>query len=353
MAERPAYEPDEISLGDLLRKGQEFWQEIWRYKHIPVLLALVGAAWMTYTWIVYKPLYPATITFSVDEDESGGGTGLSSILGQFGLGSVRPTRYNLDKIMALSKSRRVIQETFFKRVDVDGAEDFLANHLLRAYGYDEVDGQAFSFTHDSLPMFGRTENERLMALYELIIGPPEKPKDALVTTDYNEDTNIMSISAVTTSEVLSYELAHGLFASLSNYYVNKAIEKQQKTYLIVRDKRDSVMTALRSAEYQLASFKDKGRGLVMRTDQLAEFRLQREITALSAMYAEVAKNVEVADFSLRNKTPFIQLIDAPVYPIRAIPASLPRKLVIGLLIGAFIGALFVGARKVIRDALTA
>ena len=184
-----------------------------------------------------------------------------------------------------------------------------------------------------------------------MIGPPEEPKKALVTADYNEDSNIMSLTAATTEEVLSFELARGLYESLSNYYVNKAVEKQLKTYRIVSAKRDSVMTALRSAEYQLASFKDRGRGLVFRTDQIAEMRLQREITALAAIYAEVAKNTEVADFALRNKTPFIQVIDAPVYPLRPVVYSLPRKILIGLILGGFVGALAVIVRKTIREAV--
>jgi hypothetical protein len=342
---------DEITLGELIRKVREWIDEVWRQKKLPIALALLGAAIMSYTWFSYTPVYPATITFSVDEDEAGAGGGLTSLLGQFGLGGVRPTRYNLDKILALSKSRRVIQDAFFKRVTIDGQTDYLANGLLREYKLDRIDDKEFRFTHDSLPAFGRDENDRLVALYELVVGPPEKPKKALVTADYNEDSNIMSLTAATTHEVLSFELAQGLFESLSNYYVNKAIEKQLKTYRIVSAKRDSVMTVLRSAEYQLASFKDRGRGLVFRTDQITEMRLQREITALAAIYTEVAKNTEVADFALRNKTPFIQVIDAPVYPLRPVVYSLPRKILIGLILGGFIGALVVIVRKTIREAI--
>lgn len=342
---------DDISLGELIRRGKSFWTEIRRHRQWPVVLALAGAAAMTWSWWSYKPVYPATITFSVDEDEAGSASGLAGMLGQFGLGNLRPARYNLDKILALSKSRRVIQEVFFRRITMSGESDFLANHMLRAYGLDQVDGQPFAFSHDSLDTFSRIENDRLLALYETVVGPPDKPKKALVQAEYNEDTNIMSITAATTEEVLSFELANGLFQSLSGYYVNKAIEKQLKTFRIVSAKRDSIMAALRTAEFQLASFKDRGRDLVLRTDQLTEPRLQREIIALSAMYAEVAKNAEVADFALRNKTPFIQVIDSPVYPIRPLTRSLPKKILIGLFLGGLAGGMVVILRKILREAV--
>lgn len=353
MEGRPAYGDDDITLGDLVRRVQALWQEVWRHRRLPVVLALLGAAGMAINWMVYKPVYPATITFSVDEDEAGSGGGLTSLLGQFGLGSVRPTRYNLDKIMALSKSRRVMQEVFFRRVEADGRQDYLANILMQEYGLDEVNGKPFAFRHDSLAQFNREENDQLMSLYQLVIGPPEQPKKALVGADYDEDSNIMSLTATTTREMLSYELASGLFRALSDYYVNKAIEKQLNTYRIVSAKRDSVLTALKSAEYQLAGFKDRTHGLILRTDQVAELRLQREVAALSAMYVEVVKNTEVADFSLRNKTPFIQVIDSPVYPIRPVIPSLPRKIILGLLLGGMAGAMGIVLRKVLRDAMAA
>ena len=355
MEETPKTYNEEISLRDLILKGRSFIQEIVRHWRILALCIVLAVGFQVYKYITFEPVYPAKITFSVDEDEGGSNAGLTGILGQFGLGSVRPSRYNLDKIMALSKSRRVIEHTLFSKLGIDGKDDFLANHLIREY---KVMGPAntpggkptdFFFTHDSLAAFNRTENEMLMTLYGMIIGPPEHPEKALVAADYNEDTNIMSIDVSTSDEALSLALAHRMFESLSRYYVNKAIEKQLKTYNVVSAKKDSVLTVLKSTEYQLANFKDTHRGLLMRTDQVSELRLTREITALAAMYAEVLKNTEVADFSLKNKLPFIQLIDAPLSPIQPTQISLLRKLLMGIIIGGFIGSALVVCRRIWLD----
>ncbi|MEP6794277.1 MAG: hypothetical protein ABJB16_08130 [Saprospiraceae bacterium] len=355
MEEKQIVYEDEASLKDLVIKFREYTLESIRYWYIPVLFAFLVTGYQLYKYFTYDPVYPAKITFSVDEDEGGGATGLSSVLGQFGLGGVRPTRYNLDKILELSKSRRVVQQTLFNKITIDGKEDFIANHLLRLYKLNTADPKKektespFFFTHDSILVFDRKENEVLLMLYNVIIGPPEQPKKALLSAAYNEDTNIMSLSASTTNETLSLELAKRMFESLSNYYVNKAIEKQVKTFKIVREKRDSVLSVLKSVEYQLANFKDTHRNLLMKTDQVSELRLQRELTALAAMYAEVLKNTEVADFALRNKTPFIQVVDSPILPIPPTQLSLIRQLLIGLILGGAIGVVLVIGRKFFRE----
>lgn len=355
MEEKHSAYDEEISLRDLIFKLNAFSREVIRHWRIPAFCILVAVGFQIYKYVTYTPEYPARITFSVDEDEGGSAQGLTGILGQFGLGSVRPSRYNLDKILALSKSRRVIEQTLFQKLEIGGKDDYIANHMIRVYELNGEDGKGvegkapFYFTHDSLDRFTREENEMLMALYGFIIGPPEDPGKALISADYNEDTNIMSIDVSTTDEALSLALAQRMFEALSDYYINKAIEKQLKTYTVVSAKKDSVLSVLKSTEYQLASFKDSHRGLVMRTDQLSELRLQREITALSAMYAEVLKNTEVADFSLKNKMPFIQVIDAPLSPIQPTQLSLIRKLLIGILVGGAIGSVYVIGRSVYRD----
>lgn len=332
---------ESVSFREYVLKARSYLGEVFRYWYVPAFFAVLGIAYQVYKYSIYVPVYSAKITFSVDEDEVGSSSGLTGMLSQFGLGSVRPARYNFDKILELSRSRRVVQKSLFTKITLDGKEDYIANHLIRIYGFDERG----YFTHDSLPAFSRDENEMLISLYYFVVGHPDTPEKALLSADYNEDSNILSLSATTRNETLSLGLAHQTFQSLSDYYINKAIEKSLKTYKIVSTKRDSVLGELRSKEYQFANFKDRNRSLLMRTDQVSEMRLQRDVAALSAMYAEVLKNTEVADFSLRNKTPFIQVIDAPIPPIEPSQLSLIRKILKGFILGSLLGAAIIVGRK--------
>lgn len=346
----------EVSFRDYILKARSYFGEVLRYWYIPLAFGLLGAAYKAYKYSNYVAVYTAEITFSIDEDEGGSGSGLTGMLSQFGLGNVRPARYNFDKILELSKSRRVVQATMFERITINGKEDFLANHIIEIYNLrndGETDTDVISrFTHDSFPGFSRAENELLKYVYGIIIGPPKRPELALLNAGYNDDSNIMSLSASTKNETLSIELARRMFESLSNYYVNRSIEKAQRTYEIVSMKRDSVLGVLRSSEYQLANFEDRSRGLIMRSDQVPKLRLQREIGAMSAMYAEVLKNTEVADFSLRTKTPFIQVIDLPIPPLYPSQLSFFRSVLMGFALGAIAGTIFVAARKAYKDIMS-
>lgn len=343
------------SLREYVLKGKDYAGEVLRYWFVPAFFSVLLGAYFLYQYFQHAPEYPANITFMVDEDEGNSSAGLTGMLSQFGLGGVRPVRYNLDKILELSRSRRVVQKSLFTKTVLDGKDDFIINHIIRIYELAPVgepyvkETEQFFFTHDSIPIFNAAENAALARIYGFVVGSPDNPKEALVTADYSDDTNIMTLTSSTINEELSIVLATNLFESLSSYYVNKSIEKSLKTYKIVSHKRDSILGELRAAEYQLAQFKDTHRGMLMRVDQLTELRLQREVTALSAMYAETLKNTEVADFSLKNKTPFVQVIDYPASPIQPTTVSLLRKLGIGLIIGGFIGCALIIGRRLYRE----
>src|SRR5687768_2501062 len=172
MDENPVVYEKSVSFRDYVLRGRTYVNELLRYWYIPAAFALLGAGYKAYKYSDHIPVYNAQITFSIDEDEGGSSAGLTGMLSQMGLG-VRPTRYNFDKILELSKSRRVVQEPMFARITVDGKEDFLANHIIRIYGVgvdeEEGSGEPMFFTHDSLSSFTREENELLKSVYGLII----------------------------------------------------------------------------------------------------------------------------------------------------------------------------------------
>jgi len=63
------------------------------------------------------------------------------------------------------------------------------------------------------------------------------------------------------------------------------------------------------------------------------------------------KNLQLSEMSLRNKEPFITLIDSPLPPLSVKSESLIRAGVIGLILGIMIGVTFVLARKIYRDTM--
>ncbi|MCB0530489.1 MAG: hypothetical protein KDC65_18550, partial [Saprospiraceae bacterium] len=118
---------------------------------------------------------------------------------------------------------------------------------------------------------------------------------------------------------------------------------------IIRAKADSLRRLLIGTEYRAAQFKEQNNYLLRPTDQLPNERLARDKNMYALMYGESLKNLELADFALRNKVPYVQPIDLPIPPLTGTPYGKKKALGLGLGLGLVLGSLFVIGRKMIRD----
>ena len=104
---------DVITVKEVILQIQEYYREV--IKHWLIVLAFVIPLvfFMFYRAYIMPLTYKAELTFMVDEDEGGGGIGgIGGILGNFGL-STGASDYNLNKILFLSRTRKIIQESLF------------------------------------------------------------------------------------------------------------------------------------------------------------------------------------------------------------------------------------------------
>ncbi len=349
---------DEITLKELILSIQEFSKEVLKNWKIILAVALVMIGIFVLRAHFTPVTYKAELTFMVNED-GGSMNGVNAILGQFGFGGGK-TSSNLKKILKLSQSKKIIQEVLFKRVKLsqkDGfeEEDFLANHIIRLYDFhekwseDETGMANFFFTKSNIKEFSRTENRALGAVFTKVVG--KEDIEGLFETSYSEETGIMNLTVMSESELMSIFLTKYIFESLSVFYVTKTIEKQQQTFDIFNLKADSISTELRAKEIELANFRDRSFGTLMRKDKVKEQLLQRDIQILTLLYGEVLKNLEIADFSLKNKTPFIQEIDIPTVPIKGREPSKVMAVIFGFLFGTVIGIIAIVFRKIYQDAM--
>ncbi len=363
MSREPGHS-EEITLKETILTTQEYWKEIKSKFLVLILFVILLSSFQLFKYFTAKSTYEAPLSFMLNEEDGSAGGAISGLLGQIGL-PIGGGETNLDKILELAKSRKIAQQALFTKKTINGNDDYLANHLISMLkeknewnrkGFldesDEYDIDNFSFTHDSFPSFSMTENKALKQLHGHLLGSKEVAKRALLNNSQNEPTGIMTILASTYDPEISVALSKSMFEVLSTYYVDKTIEKQEYTFELIQAKTDSIYEELQQKNYSLANFKDKNQSLFARTDQLTESRLMMEIQKLSAMYGEATKNLEIAEFSLKNKTPFIQLIDEPVLPIEASKSSLIKSLITGIILGLFLGVFYLVTRKMIRDALS-
>ncbi|MEZ4909340.1 MAG: hypothetical protein R2774_00600 [Saprospiraceae bacterium] len=350
-----SYQDDEITLKELIEKILEFWREIWSKKWWIILFTLPFIAYFAYKAIKTEVTFTAPLTYVLN-DGSGGGGGLSGILGSFGLGN--GGKVNLDRIVELSKSRNIIHKVLFTKIPLDtfqGKEDYIANHLIKLNELDKKwttktqDFTGFLFATDSINAFSKKELSALKMIYGNVVG--SKKVRPIFTNGFNEDTGILTIASTTLDEELSIAISNLVFAELKNYYLNSSVKGSQNTFEFVKEKTDSIFALLRSKEFQLSRFNDSHRNL---TDPnlLTEKRLiETEILKLKTMYAEATKNRELADFSLTTSTPDITIIDEPFPPLSANGKSWIIEAIKGALLGGLLAIGFIIGRKIVKDAM--
>lgn len=346
---------DEITLRDLILKMREYWAEIRRNWWIVLLFVLPFTAWFGYKAFIKPITYTAKLTFMLNEDKGGGG--IASILGQFGglLGG-GGSEYQLEKILEIARSRRIIAAALFEKYNFNGQEDFFANHVIRIQQLHKKWAKdstlnGFLFTKGDPVAFSRRENKALLALYAEMIGG-ENVERPMFSNGVNEDTGIMSLSVSSRDEMLSIELLNTLYTNISAFYIEKSVERERETLNILEHKRDSIARALNRNDVSSASFEDRNNAILLETNKIPAKRYQRNNQLLSAVYGEAIKNTELAEFALKSNTPFLSVLDTPIAPIKPDARGRVKALVTGVLLGFVLGAVFVVGRKMVFEALS-
>jgi uncharacterized protein involved in exopolysaccharide biosynthesis len=342
---------DELTLRDLVMTFQKYRREAFRRWWLYGIAVLLFGGFMVYRAVSTPETYKARLTFMVNEEDGNPFGGISGVLGQFGLGRGRGGKFNLDKIIELARSRRIIQEVLLTQ---EGG-DYIGNRLIAEYELDaqwaagDPELEGFRFTHDSIAIFNKHERMALLSLHALLIGGEDA--EGIAKAAYDDISGILSLTCETTNEQLAIDITTTQFDALSKFYIDQAIERQLQTFNLVRAKVDSIQSELSKNDIGLASFMDASQSMFSKVDRLKEGRLQREISKLAAMLAEAVKNMEYAEFSLKSAKPVIQDLDLPMSPLTPIKPSLFKAILIGGAIAFLLVTGFIVGRQVLKEAM--
>jgi len=362
------HEEEYITLKDIFLAIQAYFIEVLSHKWKLIAVGIIIGFILAFKTYMEPPLYREKLTFMMDEKSGEAVEGLNLLSGLFGAGQ---TSENLSRILDLFESKKIIHNTLFDSIEIKGNKDFLANHFFAEYGIDQLvkdykrfglfykanwpkrllENTDFKFTHKNIENFTDIENLYLRLLYEKVNGNSNIDMPRLLASSLDDNSGIMTIKMVSEREEITLGVLNNIYNHLSAFFIEKSTEKQTKTYNIIREKRDSVLIALKASEYQLADFKDSNRKLVTVKGYLKQLRLERDVQILNVMYAESVKQMEATDFALKNKTPVVQIIDLPQRPIIEQIGSPISKFVFGFLFGAVLLAIYYVLRKFVLGIL--
>ncbi len=343
-------ENQEFGIKDLVQSFRNYGIEIRKKIWLFVGLFILISGFLVYRWAVDQPLYISKINFMLNDSE-GSSMGFNSILGQIGLPTTSQ-RLNLQKILEIAKTRKIGEKLYFKKLEINGKDDLLGNHLIDALAQEcKWFNASFWNRNDSMNSFRFLGSglDTTNIQYRLALKTLHTEILKRVSTHLNEKTGIMEVGFLISNEELAIQYIHLLYAELSEFYINKSIEKQEVTYQKLQNKVDSLRSVIFRKDYSLADVKDSYRNTYLNQDGVPATQIDRDIKMLSIIYGEALKNMELASFNLQNKTPFIQVLDMPVSPLDTKKQSLPKNLLTALLISFFIGMVILIFQKVIRE----
>ncbi len=344
---------DEISLKVLLTNVKGYVKEIIRSWFLVGLMSLLGVAAFLYQHYAHKITYESNLKFVV-EGQSGGGSGLGSLLGSLGMGS-KVSKVNPYKVVEVAHG----SELFLKVMGSKATSGkLIANEILEVYGltekWSESNSEFDKFYFDTLAMtYGEDilNQKAIKSIHKLVWGTDKSRASALTKIDFNDDTGLFYLESETLSEDLSMDLTETFYKEIKFFFEEEMWQSQIQLAAILKQKADSLQYARNYKVRELAEFENRNRSLVGKGLIAERSILTMEQMAINTAYGEVLKTREMTDINMKDKKPVFVAVDTPFRPLTPEVSSFFQKVVLGIAVGAFFAILFVIFRKIYRDAM--
>lgn len=346
------YPNDEISLKELLRKGKEWYQYLLSKWKVIVLAGIIGSGFGLLYSLTKKPVYKATLTFTL-EDDNGNGGGLGSLASSFGvdLGSGGGSMFSGSNLTELFKSRTMVEKTLLSPVIVNGkiislAEMYIHINRWRDDWNERPKYKNIKFLPESnRKYFTRVHDSILGSIYENLY------KGSLSVAQKDKKSAIMAIDVTSSDELFSMYFCEALAKQVGTFYVNTKSKKARMNMLILERQTDSIRAELNRAITGVAIANDNTFMLnpALNVKRAPSARRQVDVQANTAILTELVKQAELAKVTLRKETPLIQIIDRPVLPLPKERFGKAKGLAMGGFLVGFLAVFLLIFRKLLKD----
>jgi hypothetical protein len=343
---------DQFSFKDIVLKLVSFKNLVvrnWKVLILTIILGIAGG----YAFEIFNrkpPVYIAKIVFNM---ESGGGSsgGLSDLASAFGIssgGSSSPGLFVGDNFVELLKTKNLYNRAVLSRVKVNGKEEIFGNYYLRASGIlkdeleDDVEMQTFQFKHDNYK--DATPNERSkVRLVQNYLMP------YTVVANDSKKATFLALAVTSRNDTLSYIWANLYLKVVTEFYKETKTQKSRELLDLMVNRVDSLKRVLYATQSAAARFQDQNQQIIVQEGLIQQQRLQTNSGQIQGMYFEAVKNLDNIKFSMAKETPLFTRIDDPELPISPEPDPAKKVIIIGALIGLFLGVLYVAFKETLSE----
>ena len=338
MKVKASEKPEYVSIR-ILQASYSDWKQYLKKKRrsIVAVWAAVLAISLAASFIIPKK-YTATLSFALQNEEAGGG--LSDLASQFGLslGGGAMGAFGGDNLFELLQSRLMLERALLKEETIDGRKTNLLNLYLDTYRFPEKwqkskkpELLSLSFpVEQPRATFSRTQDSIVQVVTALIL------KKQLSVEKRNKKLSIGDIAFTSENERLSKMFVENLMEVTGNYYIQTKTKRSYENYMNLKHEVDSIRLLYTKAIHSQASAVDSSPNAVRQRGLTGVVERTTEMQYLAATYAEMQKNLELARVSMNTNAPLIDVIDAPIYPLKVTKYGKLKAIVIGLFLGGVV-----------------
>jgi hypothetical protein len=342
-------ENDEISLKELIEKGNEWYAYLLSKWKVILLAGIIGAATgLTYSFIK-KPVYTASLSFALEDEKSGGGLGSAlGLASSFGidLGGGGGSVFTGSNLTELFKSRSMVEQTLLSPVVVEGKTVSLAEMYIQNKEWRE--GWNDNPKYKNIQFLPNADRESFTRVYDSILGLIyiDLSKNGLTVGQKDKKIAITNIDVASTNELFSKYFTEALVKEVSDFYVETRSKKARENMDILERQTDSIRKELNAAITGVAVANDNTFSLnpALNARRAPSARRQVDVQANTAILTELVKQTELAKVTLRKETPLIQIIDRPILPLKKEKVGKAK----GIVVGGFLAGLLVIFGLIVR-----
>lgn len=336
---------DEISLKELIIKIKEWCSFLLKKWKIITLVGFIGGLCGFFYASNQKIKYTAKITFVLEEGKgsTSGLGGLATLAGQFGVdvgGSSGGGLLSGDNILLYFKSPSLAREVLLSSFD-SSTNASIADVYANDYGLKKTWSENKKIGNINFPIFNvNSTYSRLQdSLLQTIINTIITSQFTVARTD--KKAGFIDVSSTMQNELLAKVYCERIVQKVVDRYIHIKTQRQNATVQKLQLRVDSIANLLRQKTASGASLQNSSSTMdinpLYRTGTtVAVESTLRDKTLLSTIFASVTQNLEMAKFTLNQETPVIQIVDAPVLPLKKEKVSRLKTAILGYFLFSFL-----------------
>jgi hypothetical protein len=350
------FDNDEISFKELILKFKE-WSNYLKSKKKIILLSLFFGSIFGFAIAWFdKPLYKADLTFAMEEESGGGGSGISGALGiasSFGidLGSAGGGAFAATNLAELMKSRLIIEKVLFEPITINGktislVEYYIEFNKLRNAWSKKPELINLTFPpNEQSSNFSRQQDSILKLIHKRLID-----KDHLSILQKDRKVTILTIEVKNENELFAKVFCESLAKATSEFYIETKSKKAKINVSVLQKQVDSVKNELNNSITGVAKAVDNVYNLnpAFNIKVSTSKKKQVDVQANTSILTNLVVQLELAKISLRKETPLIQLIDRPIFPLEKISLDVFKSILVGSLFAGIISIIYIILVEVIK-----